>query len=278
MSTLDSLPVVLSPKSLLPGTLSQSSRSCELESTPAVRSQYHPAASELVPFLFASSETPLNAPISPHSTSPQRPPGLKTVGSDSSLLEVTPPLALSVPQQLQELSLVYEASLVFAPRPSLIYSSDSLQCTPACFGFALVLVTTAILSSLLNVSKALSVRSRKFWSKIEDFGNNQNGNLKTSKSRNIPAHRLRLGQYMPRASHFVFDPGGPASSSSLKLLSAHEDVHKCKPKTCSGFTILDTSSPIPIPTDNLTVFDPGVVEVVLELAHEDSATLDEDAR
>ncbi|KAH9159427.1 hypothetical protein EDB89DRAFT_2182338 [Lactarius sanguifluus] len=101
---------------------------------------------EPVPFLPTSIE-----PILPHPTLPQRPPRLKTVGSDSSLLEVTPPLALSVPQQSQELSLVYEASSVFAPRPSLIHSSDSLRRTPAHFGFTLTLVTTAILSSLLNI-------------------------------------------------------------------------------------------------------------------------------
>ncbi|KAH9019437.1 hypothetical protein EDB85DRAFT_2008203, partial [Lactarius pseudohatsudake] len=99
-------------------------------------------------------------------------------------------------------------------------SSLSLRRTPARFGFALVFITTAVLvSAFLNVSATTFTLARKFWSKYEDLGNNQNGNLKTFKSRNIPAqvpaHRLRLGQLTPRAPRLVFDPGGPASSSRL---------------------------------------------------------------
>ncbi|KAH9165380.1 hypothetical protein EDB89DRAFT_2076864 [Lactarius sanguifluus] len=226
---------------------------------------------EPVPFLPTSLEL-----ILPHPTTSQRPPGLKTLGSDSSLLEVTPPLASSVPQQSQEPSLVYGTSLALVLRPTLFHSSGSLRRPPARFGFALALVTTAILSSLLNVSKALSVHSRKVWSKYEDFGNNQNGNLKTSKPRNILAQRLRLGQLTPRAARFVFDPGGPASS--FKLLSAHEDVRKRKSKTRIGFITMRSATLLtPILDNNLIVFNPGVA-FVLEPAHEDSATLDEDAR
>ncbi|KAH9009410.1 hypothetical protein EDB84DRAFT_1547036, partial [Lactarius hengduanensis] len=62
-------------------------------STPA--SSYHPESSlssqgEPIPFLLASPEASPNAPISLHPTLPQRPPGPKTVGSDSSPLEIAP--------------------------------------------------------------------------------------------------------------------------------------------------------------------------------------------
>ncbi|KAH9159715.1 hypothetical protein EDB89DRAFT_2083156 [Lactarius sanguifluus] len=221
--TLGSLSVSLSPDQSIESlsfkseALSQSSGSCELESTPTSTADIAPPPvstdslvelylllpGKLVPFLPASSETPPNAPISPHSTPPQQPPGLKIVSSDCSTLEVTPPHTLSVPQQSQELSLVYRASSVFAPHPSLIYSSDSLRCTPAHFGFTLTLITMAILSSFLNFSATL-LCMHKFQSKIEDFGNSQISTLNTS-SHNIFVHRLRLGQYMPCAAHFIFD-------------------------------------------------------------------------
>ncbi|KAH9175213.1 hypothetical protein EDB89DRAFT_1904087 [Lactarius sanguifluus] len=85
-------------------------------------------------------------------------------------------------------------------------------------------IALPITSPRFGISATLFTHMHKFWSKIEDFGNNQNGNLKTSKSHNIPTHQLQLRQYTPRASCFVFDPGGPASSSSFKLLSAHKDI------------------------------------------------------
>ncbi|KAH9164719.1 hypothetical protein EDB89DRAFT_389163 [Lactarius sanguifluus] len=99
ISSLGSLPVAPSPDqpSSLLESLSQLSRPCELESSTLVSAAdvvtlSHPelplsSPGEPVPFLPASSETPPNAPISPHSTLPQRRPELKTIGSVSTPLE-----------------------------------------------------------------------------------------------------------------------------------------------------------------------------------------------
>ncbi|KAH9032125.1 hypothetical protein EDB85DRAFT_2289843 [Lactarius pseudohatsudake] len=240
-------------------------RPFELDSTPSPAvdiiplSQPEPSWSSPCEFvLLLASLEPIQCPP----TLPQRPPGLKTVSSVSSTLDVTPSFALLIPRLgCRDSPLVYEAPSTRLPTlapPSLL--SLRLSGASIRFNFAFVFITTAVLvSAFLNVSATTFTLARKFWSKYEDLGNNQNGNLKTSNSRNIPTHRLRLGQLTPRAPRLVFDPGGPASSSSFKLLSAHEDVRKRKSKTCSGFTILDTSLPIPIPTDNLIVFDPGSV-------------------
>ncbi|KAH9039887.1 hypothetical protein EDB85DRAFT_2141003 [Lactarius pseudohatsudake] len=239
---------------------------------------------EAFPFLPASPEAPPIAHISPRSTPPQRPPELKTVGSDSSPLEIAPVPANLAPSP-STFRVVFSASsdlssasppsslvlgnleLEFFPTPSsaveivpqsspeLSESESSLYevipflpapldisiTTPiprhsttsqrpprlgyrhsplsrsglARFNFALSFITVAALvSTLLNVS-TLSTHTHKYRSRQQDIGDNRIGNLKTSNSRNIPAHRLRLGQYTPRASRFVFDPGGPASSSRL---------------------------------------------------------------
>ncbi|KAH9012866.1 hypothetical protein EDB85DRAFT_2222046 [Lactarius pseudohatsudake] len=183
------------------------------------------------------------------------------------------------------------------------FHSGSLRRTSARFGFALALITTALMALLLNVSPIFPTHLRKFWSKYEDFGNNQISTLNTS-SRDVFAQQFWLGQPTPHGTHFVFNSGGqpssssfklpaargPASSSrllsahedvrkpndstvfdpggqssSFKLLSAHEDARKHNPKTRSGFTIVDTSLPIPVPVDNPIIFDPGGVGFVLEL-------------
>ncbi|KAH9007841.1 hypothetical protein EDB84DRAFT_1599672 [Lactarius hengduanensis] len=231
ISTLDSLPVALSPdQSLLSGTLSQLSRSRELESSTPVSAAdvvtlSHPelplsSPGEAFP-LPASLEAPPIAPISPNSSLPQRPPRIKTLDSDSSSLEVTSALtspATPFVPQAQEPPMVHEVSQTFASRLPLASSPRSSP-RLAHFNFALAIVIAALVSTLFNASTTLSAHSRKFWSKYEDLGNNQNGKLKTSNSRNIPAHRLRLGQLMPRAPRLVFDPGGPASNS--RLPSAH---------------------------------------------------------
>ncbi|KAH9079133.1 hypothetical protein EDB83DRAFT_2310864 [Lactarius deliciosus] len=207
---------------------------------------------ESIPSLPTSFEAPLIAHISPRST-PPRLPEIKTIESVSTPLKVAPapasPTALPITQLLkwQEHPPVCEAPstlvLCLSHPTSPLLPSSLTHCD-----FAFALVTTAVLvSTLLDILATTSTLVHKYWSKYEDFGNNQNGNPKTSKPCNIPAQRLRLGQLTPRAPRFVFDPGG---------------------------------LPIPVPTDNLTVFDPRVVVFVLEPAHwhEDSATLDEDAR
>ncbi|KAH9170857.1 hypothetical protein EDB89DRAFT_2230400 [Lactarius sanguifluus] len=278
---------------------------------------------ELIPLLPAQHEASVVVPTPRHLTPPQRPPGFKIVGLDCSTLEVTPSFTSSIPRlRRQEPPLVYEFSST--PTPSLPLAPPPLPLS--CFGlahnFALaIVIAMAFISTLLNISKTLSTFARKFWSKYEDISNNRISTLNTS-SRDVFAQQLRLGQYMPCGTHFVFDPGGPASRSSFKLLSthedackrmpktrnnfithitipipvpidniifdprggafksepAHEDIRKHNLKTCNGFTILDTSSPIPIPTDNLTVFNPRGVAFVLEPAHEDSTMFDEDAQ
>ncbi|KAH9008134.1 hypothetical protein EDB84DRAFT_139588, partial [Lactarius hengduanensis] len=212
----------------------------ELDSTPSPAVDIVPL-SQPEPSWSSPCESVLLAPLEPIQcppTLPQRPPGLQTVGSDSSALEVAPALALSTPQlEWQEPSPVCEAPSTLVPclpHPTTSLLPSSLtHCD-----FALVTIAVLV-STLLDILATLLTHTRKFWSKYEDIGNNRIGTLKTSKSRNIPAHRLRLGQYMPRAPRLVFDPGGQSSSSSVqvsRLLSAHEDVRK--------------------PND-LIVFDPG---------------------
>ncbi|KAH9080264.1 hypothetical protein EDB83DRAFT_2513179 [Lactarius deliciosus] len=251
---------------------------------------------ESIPSLPASFEAPLIAHISPRST-PPRLPEIKTIGSVSTQLEVTPspasPTVPPVPRQVttaqwllyldpqlpgcQEPSLPHEVQLIkppaLAPRPSLFHSSGSLRRTPASFYFTLALVTAAALASILNISAIVSTFARKFQSKIEGFGNSQNS-TPGYKTGDDLTHRLQLGQYTPRDSRLVFDPGGQASSS--RLFSAHEDVHKRKSKIRNGF-ITHVAIAIPVPTDS-PVFDPGGVGFVLEPAHEDLVTLDKDAQ
>ncbi|KAH9036250.1 hypothetical protein EDB84DRAFT_1577837 [Lactarius hengduanensis] len=225
--------------------------------TPA--SSYHPESSllslgETIPFLSASLEVPPIAPISPHSTPPQRPPGSKTVDSDSFLLEITPSLASSVPQQSQELSLVYEAASAFAPRPSLLHSSPLLLSSgPSSvrFNFAFVFITTEVLvSTLFDILATTFTLAHKYWSKQEDFGNSQISTLNTS-SRDVFAQQLRLGQLTPRAPR-------------LRKSKTHNDFF------VTHVAIYSHSS------RQSHRFDPGGGAFVLEPAHEDSATFDEE--
>ncbi|KAH9015007.1 hypothetical protein EDB85DRAFT_2212664 [Lactarius pseudohatsudake] len=235
---------------------------------------------EAFPFLPASPEAPPIAHISPRSTPPQRLPELKTISSVSTRLEVTPaPASPAIPfaPQSQELPTVNEVWSTLAPRfpltsPPLTLSRSGL----ARFNFSLVLITTTVLvSTLFNALTTLSILARKYWNKNEDFGNIQIGTLNTS-SRDVFAQRLRLGQLTPRASRFVFDPGGPASSS--RLFGTRRRSQAQVEDTRRHHLTLDTGIPIPVPTDHLIVFDLGGGAFVLEPAHEDSATFDEDAR
>ncbi|KAH9037191.1 hypothetical protein EDB85DRAFT_1936971 [Lactarius pseudohatsudake] len=89
---------------------------------------------------------------------------------------------------------------MFAPRPSLLHSSplrplsgpSSVRLIPT---LSFVTIGTLV-PTLFNASTTLLTHTRKFWSKYKDFGNIQNG---IPESRNIPAQRLRLGQFTPRA-------------------------------------------------------------------------------
>ncbi|KAH9044889.1 hypothetical protein EDB83DRAFT_2677265 [Lactarius deliciosus] len=232
--------------SSLSESLSQLSRPCELESSTLVSAADVVTLSHLelplspgepVLFLPSSLDAPLNAPISPHPLPSQRPPGPETVGSDSFPFEIAPPIASSVPRRgCQEPSLPHEVQSIkppaLAPGPSLFHSSGSLRRTPASFYFTLALVTAAALASILNISAIVSTFARKFQSKIEDFGNSQNS-TPGYKTGDDLTHRLQLGQYTPRDSRLVFDPGGQASSS--RLFSAHDDVRKRMPKTRNDF-------------------------------------------
>ncbi|KAH9013446.1 hypothetical protein EDB84DRAFT_1680434 [Lactarius hengduanensis] len=251
----------------------------KLESSPAlapsdVVTLSHPESSlsslgETIPLLLAQHEASVTVPTPRHSTPPQRPPGFKTVGSDCSTLEVTPaPASLttpSVPQPRESPLVYYEASLTLAHRfpltsPPLTLSRSGL----ARFSFAFVFITTAALvSTLFNASTTLPTLAHKYWSKQEDIGNNRIGTFKTSNSR--PA---------PHASYSTQE----ARLQVSRLLPARDDIRQCKTTTRGGCSTLDTNLPIPIPTDNLTVFDLGGGAFVLEPAHEDSATPDEDAR
>ncbi|KAH9158549.1 hypothetical protein EDB89DRAFT_2085856 [Lactarius sanguifluus] len=284
ISSLGSLPVAPSPDqpSLSLVSLSQLSRSCELESSTPVSAAdvvtlSHPELSlsslgETIPLLPAQDAASVTVPTSRRSTPPQRLPEVKTFDSDSS---ATPFVSQSQPRSRQPL-LVYEVSSTLAA-PRLSHPSPLLPLFgPGYirFNFALALVTAAVLASILNIS-ATSTFAHKYWSKYEDFGNNRNG---IPEARNIPAQRLRLGQFTPRASRFVFDPGGPASSSSFKLLSAHEDIRQRKSKTRIGFITTRRATLLaPILANNLIVFNPGVA-FMLDPAHEDPATFNEDPR
>ncbi|KAH9016462.1 hypothetical protein EDB85DRAFT_2207652 [Lactarius pseudohatsudake] len=226
--------------------------------------------------------TSMTVLVLPNSSLPQRPPRIKTLNSVSSSLEVTSaptsPATPSVPQPREPL-MVYEVM----PTLTLHLPLASPSSTPsrsglAYFNFAFALVSTALVSTLINVSKALSTHSRKLWSKYEDFGNSQIATLNTS-SHDVVTQQSRLGQYTPRAARLVFDPGGqPSSVQVSRLPSACEDIRQRKTTTRGGCSTLDTNLPIPVPTDHLIVFDPGGGAFMLEPAHEDSAMLDEDAQ
>ncbi|KAH9010335.1 hypothetical protein EDB85DRAFT_2161436 [Lactarius pseudohatsudake] len=255
--SLGSLPVALSPgqpfKSLPSEAPGRSSKSCELESTPASAVDIAPlpvstespvelsesSLYEPLPILPAPLGTSMTVLVLPNSSLPQRPPRIKTLNSVSSSLEVTSaptsPATPSVPQPREPL-MVYEVM----PTLTLHLPLASPSSTPsrsglAYFNFAFALVSTALVSTLINVSKALSTHSRKLWSKYEDFGNSQIATLNTS-SHDVVTQQSRLGQYTPRAARLVFDPGGqPSSVQVSRLPSAHEDVRKRMPKTRNGF-------------------------------------------
>ncbi|KAH9008244.1 hypothetical protein EDB83DRAFT_2531940 [Lactarius deliciosus] len=252
------------PSSLLE-SLSQLSRPCELESsTPAsaadVVALSRPELSEssqdeFISSLPASLEAPPIAPVSPHSTPPQRPPGLKAVGLVSSPLDITPAFVLSTPRLGCQAQLIYEAPSMLAPRfsptsPPLPLSRFGL----ARFNSTLNLVTTVVLISALI--KTIPTFARKLWNKKEDLGGSQNGAFKTSELCNISAQQLRLGQYTPRASRFVFDPGGLASVFELTQRTQRRSHVQAK-VTRQQLHRTHAVTSIPIPTDNLTVFDPG---------------------
>ncbi|KAH9165733.1 hypothetical protein EDB89DRAFT_270281 [Lactarius sanguifluus] len=178
---------------------------------------------ELIPLLPAQHEVSVTVPTLRHSTPPQQPPGFKTVGSDCSTLEVTPapasPTTPSVPQPRESPLVYYEvSSTLAAPRFSLTSPPLPLSRFGLAHNFALaIVVATAFVSTLINLSKTLLTHLRKFQSKYEDFGNSQNG---IPEARNIPTQRLRLGQFTPRAARFVFDPGGRSSNSSVQVLTS----------------------------------------------------------
>ncbi|KAH9021267.1 hypothetical protein EDB84DRAFT_1678717 [Lactarius hengduanensis] len=200
-STLGSLPVTLSPdqsfESLLSEALGQSSKPCESESTlvsaAGVVPPRFPELSlcelllyETIPLLPTQHEVSVAVPASRHSTPPQRSLGCKIISSVSSALDVTPPFALLIPRLgCRDSPLVYEAPSTRLPTlapPSLL--SLRLSSASTRFNFALSLIAVAALvSTLFNASTTLSAHSRKFWSKYEDIGNNQNGTL-----QDIQAH------------------------------------------------------------------------------------------
>ncbi|KAH9044080.1 hypothetical protein EDB83DRAFT_1576383 [Lactarius deliciosus] len=179
---------------------------------------------EPILYLPASLET---STATPTSTTSQRPPRPTTSGLIAPALEVTPVFALS--------ARIYEVSSTLVPRFPLA-SSPRSNPRLAHFNFALSLVTVAVLvSAFFNVSAARLTHTRKFRSK-QDIDNSRIDTLKAS-SCNAFAHQLQLGQLTPRASRFVFDPGGPASSSSFQVsnYSAHEGARKRMPKTRNDF-------------------------------------------
>src|SRR6266571_4026223 len=163
-----------------------------------------------------------------------------------------------VPQLLgsQELLTAHEvSSMPFAPR--LPHASPPLLPSSSCsahFTFAFTLVTTtSLFSILLNVSKTIFTHARKFQSKKEDLGGSSlSGTPKTSKTCNTSAQWL--GQYMPKASRFVFDPGG-----LVFVGSAHEDAYRHEqgrePKTrCLLITTSHATLPSLVLADDLVVF------------------------
>ena len=200
--------------------------------------------------------------------------------SDVSSMRVPPFSHLSIPTPqwllylvpqlfgLQELLTAHEvSSMPFAPR--LPHASPPLLPSSSCsahFTFAFTLVTTtSLFSILLNVSKTIFTHARKFQSKKEDLGGSSlSGTPKTSKTCNTSAQWL--GQYMPKASRFVFDPGG-----LVFVGSAHEDAYRHEqgrePKTrCLLITTSDVTFPSLVLADNLVVFDTETPIFFLEVA------------
>ncbi|KAH9036801.1 hypothetical protein EDB85DRAFT_2288079 [Lactarius pseudohatsudake] len=143
-----------------------------------------------------------------------------------------------------ELSLLSLVTPTLIPHLPLASPSSTLSRSGLTyFNFVFALISTAVLVlTLLNISKTFSTFVCKVQDKRQDIGNSQTW----FGSPNIFTQQLQLGQLMPCAPCLVFDPGGPASSSSLKILSAHEDVCKRKSKTRDGIISRSTpASPFP---------------------------------
>ncbi|KAH9002524.1 hypothetical protein EDB83DRAFT_2602367 [Lactarius deliciosus] len=217
---------------------------------------------ESIPSLPASFEAPLIAHISPRST-PPRLPEIKTIGSVSTQLEVTPspasPTVPPVPRQVTTAQWLLVMPPALAPRPSLFHSSPSLRLfgTSIRFGFTLTLVTTAVLASILNIPATISTFAHKYWSKQEDIGNNRIGTLNTS-SHDVFAQQLRLGQLTPRAPRLVFDPGGSVIAPDLGTRRRSQTQLEVEDIISSPSPRSTPASFIPVSTlDDLIVFDSG---------------------
>ena len=159
-----------------------------------------------------SLEDSLNAPVSPHSTTPRRPPrivreDLVPISVDVVLAPALP-VVPSIPQQRPLEVTQLEISSTLAPHhfhlsPSTIPSGRSSSHV-----FALGLVaTTVLVSALLVISSTVTTHARKSWSKSEDFGNRRNGPL----LGNNHTHQHQHVQYTARPARLVFDPGGLVS-------------------------------------------------------------------
>ncbi|KAH9019354.1 hypothetical protein EDB85DRAFT_2197813 [Lactarius pseudohatsudake] len=243
-------------------------------------SLYHPESSllslgETIPLLPTQHEASIIVPTSRHPTLPQRPPRIKTFNSDSSSLEVTSaptlPVTPSVPQ-LREPLIVHEVTLTLIPHlplasPSSTLCRSGLAYQVAYFNFAFVLITfAALVLTFFNVSAALLTHTRKFRGK-QDINDIWIDTLKAS-SCDAFTHRLRLGQLTPHAPRLVFDPGGQSSSSSVQVSTTLGTRHtktfaSASRRHATAAPRSTLASPIPVPIDDLIIFDPrGVVERV----------------
>ncbi|KAH9009140.1 hypothetical protein EDB84DRAFT_1560702 [Lactarius hengduanensis] len=122
------------------------------------------------------------------------------------------------------------------------------------------------LLTLFNISASISTHSHKFWNNKEDLGGDQNG-TSGFKACDALGYQLQLGQYTPRTSRFVFDPGGSvltpdAVTKTWRRLPAQVEhtqrLHR---------THVATSITL-ILADNLIVFDPGGVGYASEPARQ----------
>ncbi|KAH9171756.1 hypothetical protein EDB89DRAFT_2070530 [Lactarius sanguifluus] len=213
---------------------------------------------ELIPLLPGQHKVSVTVPTLRHSTLPQQLPGFKTVGSDCSTLEVTPaptsPTTPSVPQPRESPLVYYEvSSMLAAPRFSLTSPPLPLSCFGLAHNFALaIIIATAFVSTLINLSKTLLTHLHKFQSNDFDLDTSR-PTLYASCSTPEASPQVQVSNYLRHAKTFD-NPRRRHAVAAPRSIPA---------------------SPIPVPIDNL-VFNPGGVAFVLEPAHEDSATFDKD--
>ncbi|KAH8977366.1 hypothetical protein EDB86DRAFT_1205448 [Lactarius hatsudake] len=174
-------------------------------------------------------------PHPPPSLSPQRPPRLMLIGSQTFTPLNSPPSAPST-QPVHQMSIPVD--LPFTPLQIVSF------CSPSHSGPGLAHVNFPLPFSIPSISvsdlgKTLSTHAHELQSKREDLAGSRSDAAKT---RDVFAYRFQLGQYTPHLPSFVFDPGGLASA----LDPTHEYTFKRNTRSRGAFTIA-SSITVPAP-------------------------------